>query len=124
MAGAVTVDDEPIPINVYVDELTEEGRVAIRTALDLIAARAGGDQAYRAEIAAVVLTLIEEINLSVDDALEVSRRLAYLINAFAGVGEATALILRAELEGTRGTDVDLITILNRVEMALERPHDE
>jgi hypothetical protein len=71
-----------------------------------------------------VLTLIEEINLSVDDALEVSRRLAYLINAFAGVGEATALMLRAELEGTRGTDVDLITILNRVETALEPPHDE
>ena len=118
------MDDDPIPINVHVDELTEEGRVAIRTALDLIAARAGGDEAYRTEIAAVVLTLIEEINLGVDDALEVSRRLAYLINAFAGVGEATALMLRAELEGTCRADVDLITILNRVEMALERPHDE
>jgi hypothetical protein len=116
------MDDDPIPINVYVDELTEEGRVAVRTALDLIAARAGGDEAYRTEIAARVLALIQDINLGVDDALEVSRRLAYLLNAF--VGEATALMLRAELEGTRGTDVDLIAILNRDEMALERPDDE
>jgi hypothetical protein len=71
-----------------------------------------------------VLTLIRNINLGVEDALEVSRRLAYLINAFAGVGEATALMLRAELKGRHGMDVDLIAILNRVEMALERPHDE
>jgi hypothetical protein len=33
------MDDDPIPINVYVDELTEEGRAAARSALDLIAAR-------------------------------------------------------------------------------------
>ena len=41
----MTVDDEPIPINVYVDELTEHGRAAIRTALDLKSPRRVAPQA-------------------------------------------------------------------------------